>query len=223
MRRVDASTVAAAPLWATCTSPAGAEAARDTGAEEAARRDAEYKTMMDRGFQEGYAQGMAQAQEAARKQSMTWHQERESELNRVRAQYEQARKAFDELVGALGEQIRTEVAKAEELAVELTYSAVARLMGESYAAGALIPALVRHAMLEVDAGVETVLVSRQDAKMLEDIDELSVEVDSRLLPGQCRLRTRLGSYDTGLDVRMDMLRTALLTGLSEHRAVKGSA
>ncbi|MGX9720058.1 FliH/SctL family protein [Stenotrophomonas acidaminiphila] len=222
MRRIDADAITAAPLWSASPAPV-MEAGRDQAAEDAARREADYRAAVEQGFQKGQAEGLAQAQKTAQAQAAAWQQERELELSRAQAQYEQARKTFESLVVNLEECIRAEAARAEELAVEVAYGAVARLMGEGYAAGTLIPALVRHAMLEVDAAVETVLVSRQDAAMLDGHEGICFEVDGRLLPGQCRLRTRLGSYDSGLDVRLDMLRTALLAGLSEHRSAQGAA
>ena len=223
MRRVDADSIAAAPLWAAHPTASAVEINVDKAAEDKARREADYKAALDSGFRKGQAEGLAKAQEAVRAQAAARQKEHEAELGRAQAQCEQARRSFETLAGNLKMLISAESRRAEELAVEVAFSAVARLIGKAYADGTLIADLVRHAMLEVDAEVDAVLVSGQDAALLGEVEGVSIVVDGRLLPGQCRLQTRLGSYDTGLDVRLDMLRTALLSGLSEHRAMEGLA
>jgi len=47
-----------------------------------------------------------------------------------------------------------------------------------------------------------------------ELGGVQVEADARLQPGQCRIETPLGTDDAGLDVRLDMLRTAFLDGLA---------
>ena len=222
MRRIDAGDVAAAPLW---TGPAPAEPAApaaDASIRDAHRQmEAQQAAAVERGYQEGHARGLTQAQERVRQETQAWQQQRERELDAAREQFEHARKRLESLTRQLPMQIAAEAARAEELAIETAYAAVTRLLGAGYVERSLMPALVRHAMGSLEMDVDTILLSAQDVELLQGMEGMNVAVDARLMPGQCRLETRLGSYDTGLDVRLDMLRQALLSGLAEHRAHQG--
>ncbi len=180
--------------------------------------EAQQAAAVERGYQEGHARGLAQAQERVRQENQAWRQQRERELDAAREQFEQARERLESLTRQLPVQIAAEAARAEELAIETAYAAVTRLLGSDYIERNLMPALVRHAMGSLEMRVDAILLSAQDVELLQGMENLNVAVDARLRPGQCRLETRLGSYDTGLDVRLDMLRQALLSGLAEHRA-----
>jgi len=217
MRRIGADIAAAVPLWAAPA--AQAAAAVEASAVEAVRSlQLQHADALDRGFQEGLAQGLAKAQEAAKEQHLVWQQKSEAELARTRAQYDQARGKLEALAASLSKRMDSERVRAEEVAIEVAYSAVVRVLGEEYGAGDLMPDLVRHAMKGLMADVDSIVLSKDDAETLSEIDGVQVIVDPRLQPGQCRLQTRFGSRDTGLDVRLDMLRTALLTGLGQYRA-----
>lgn len=216
MRRIGADIAAAIPLW---TVPAvQAAVAVDASAVEAARSlQAQHADALDRGFQEGLARGLAKAQEAAREQHLVWQQKSEAELTRSRAQYDQARGKLEALAASLSQRMDSERDRAEEVAIEVAYSAVVRVLGEEYGAGDLMPDLVRHAMKAMTTEVDSIVLSKDDAETLSEVDGVQVVVDPRLQPGQCRLKTRFGSRETGLDVRLDMLRTGLLTGLGQYR------
>lgn len=216
MRRIGADSAAALPLW---TAPAVQVAVEvDSSAEETARLlQAQHADALDRGFQEGLERGLAKAQEAAREQHLVWQQRSEAELARTRAQYDQARGKLEALAASLSMRMDSERYRAEEIAIEVAYSAVVRVLGEEYDAGDLMPNLVRHAMKELTAEVDSIVLSKDDADALSQIDGVQVVVDPHLQSGQCRLQTRFGSRDIGLDVRLDMLRMALLTGLGQYR------
>lgn len=224
MRRIGADIAVTVPLW-TAPAPALQEAALvDTKDEETTRsRQAEHADALDRGYQEGLAQGLAKAKEAAREQHLAWQQKSEAELARTRAQYDQAREKLEALATSLSNRMDLERDRAEEIAIEVAYSAVARVLGEEYVAGNLMPHLVRQVMKELTAEVDSIVLSNGDVDALSDIDGVSIVVDPRLKHGQCRLQTRFGNRDTGLDVRLDLLRTALLTGLGEYRAGNSQA
>ena len=46
---------------------------------------------------------------------------------------------------------------------------------------------------------------------------MELRIDQALKPGQLRLQSRLGHYETGLDVRLEQIKQAFLIGLATHR------
>ena len=213
MRRVDAGTIASAPLWMTAR-------AKYDSIQSGAKtddRDADYAETLERGYQEGHALGLADAQECARLQALEWQQTRRRELDDARKQYEQAGAKLVALASAIRGQLRAEAARAEAISLEIAYSAIVRMLGTGYADRSVMKALVLQAMRDIEVSVDRVMVSSEDALALEDVEGITVGVDPRLEAGQCRIESSLGCYDTGLDVRLDLLRQALLAGLTKHR------
>ncbi|HBZ46975.1 MAG TPA: hypothetical protein DEO93_06830 [Stenotrophomonas sp.] len=223
MRRVDAATIALAPLWQEVHAAPEPESLPHGADLIAAKQQAEHADALERGYQDGYARGVADAEDGARKQALEWQQTRQRELDAARAQYEQAGQHLESLAAQIPVQLRAEEARAEALAIEIAYAAVVRMLGVGYADRSIMQALVRQAMQDVEGDVDRVLVSSADALALENVDGITVTQDPQLAAGQCRLESRMGTYDTGLDVRLELLRQALLAGLAEHRAEQGQA
>ena len=220
MRRVNSSEVVVSPLWQTpaAVSVSGADTAP-------VRRQTEHDMEEARkeGYREGYARGLEQAQAQVRREAEARQEQQEREVARVRERLEDERRRWASLVEGLSSQVERQLAQSGDVAVSVAYAAVAKFLGDGYADRDFMQALIRHALADVEQRVDCVRVSEQDAVVLQEDSPVQVVGDPRLSPGQCVLETRLGQYETGLDVRLDLLKKALLSGLARHHAGESRA
>ncbi|HEY2344254.1 MAG TPA: FliH/SctL family protein [Xanthomonadaceae bacterium] len=106
--------------------------------------------------------------------------------------------------------------RIERLAVEIAYAALARLLGAATVEHPLITKVCAQALAECRQRPVVVRVAPSDAAALSECledDGVRVVGDQRLRPGQCQLETHKGLYETGLEVRLESLKLALLSGL----------
>ncbi|HEY2344242.1 MAG TPA: FliH/SctL family protein [Xanthomonadaceae bacterium] len=107
-------------------------------------------------------------------------------------------------------------ARIEHLAVEIAYTALVRLLSAAAVERPLITSVCAQALTECRQRPVVVRVAPSDAAALSeciDDDGVRVVADQRLRPGQCQLETHKGLYETGLEVRLESLKLALLSGL----------
>lgn len=216
MRRVDSAGIVMAPLWQVVggNSP-GSEAGP---ADAPARRlEAEVAAAQEAGYRDGYAQGLKQAQEQVDRDKQAWKSRQQKELDAVRQQLETERTRWVLLAESLSAEMEKQAIQAEETAVSVAYAAIVKLLGDRYRDGEVMRDVVRSAMVQASHAIESVRVAEADAELLGDMKPILVVGDPTLAPGQCVLETRCGQYGTGLDVRLDSLKKALLSGLDRHR------
>ena len=168
--------------------------------------------------EEGFAEGMRDAQAEIQRQievvAMRLREEHAGSLKRLRAEHEQIRK----LAASLPEALAAHATDAETLAVEVAFAAVTRLLGEKSADGTLMRTLCQRIVHEYGHPPATLRVSEADLPLLEGAAlGIALEADRRLAPGQCVIDTVRGQFESGLDVRLDALRKALLATVAEHR------
>lgn len=215
VRRLGSMDVAHRPLWPTPAVSAPVQEA-DSPAEKRARQDE--LDAKERGYREGLAQGKAEGRKQADKEAAALVERMEKEMRQSQSRLEASRERLDALLERLSTALDEHAHHAEAVAVEAAYAAIARFLGERYAERSLMEQLCRHALSHTGHTVNTVRVSEQDVDTLSGIDSVTIIGDSRLMPGQCTLETRLGHYETGLDVRLDLIKQALLAGLDHHRS-----
>lgn len=139
------------------------------------------------------------------------HQKAVAELNSKTQQ-------FQTIIDSLKLSIEQHALDAEVVAVEVAFASVLRLLGDKSADRILMAELCRTVASEYGHGVATLHVSEADRMMFEEVkNSIDIEVDRRLKSGQCIIETARGRFDCGIDVRLEALKKAFLSGLGEHR------
>ena len=176
--------------------------------------------------QEGRREGMLRGQAEAREEFQANLRKAEEALQRkhddAMRKLESIRASLVGLVDSLGMESERLARMAEETAVEAAYAAVLKLLGDRAVERTLMRELCLHALSSAEQVPTTLRVSTTDFGSMgigEDWKAINVVVDASMKPGQCAFDTRLGHYETGLDVRLETLKNAFLEGLQLHRTI----
>lgn len=212
MRRIDAANVSMEPLWQAPAVAPGEAAPATTIDPWAAERAA----ALEAAYREGHALGLKRAKELFETESSAWQAARQKELDELERQLVAAQGRLNDMIRAIPAQMERQAARAEEIALELAYAALVKLLGEQYQGGEVLSVLVRDGIRKAGHAVSAVRVAAADAARLADV-EVRVTSDAGLSPGQCVLETAYGHHACGLDVRLESLRRAFLAGLTQHR------
>lgn len=169
---------------------------------------------------EGHAEGLAQAEEVlagerarVQREVQLAHQEQADRL-------EEAQAALAQLVRQLQAHFASAEAQSREVVVEVAYAALLRVLGEreARASGDLLAGICAQLLDEHRLRPAVLRVGPDDVAIVSAAvagdGELRVLADPTLRPGECRLETRKGSYDTRIEDRLGAIRNALLTGLA---------
>ncbi|QDH70145.1 FliH/SctL family protein [Marilutibacter alkalisoli] len=162
---------------------------------------------------EGYAQGVAEAEVEVQTRVAGAELKALEALDRERTRLAETNERLVGLLEALPAAVDELESRLEQVVIEATFASVTRLLGNAAVEDKLIAQVSRQALEEYQQRPVVVRVSPltgHGAPELDAISGVSVEVDARLLPGQCRLETHKGVYDAGLDVRLEALKRALL-------------
>jgi flagellar biosynthesis/type III secretory pathway protein FliH len=215
MRRLtsDHCTAVDAPARLALTPAAAPTSAATADPEAALRARAERELAAAR--EQGKAAGLkdAEAEIARRVDAVTakLHAEHDAAIGAVRDERKRLRALSDGLEAA----VAAHGGVIEHTAAEIAYAAVVRLLGARVAERQLIADLCR-AVLHDYGGPQAVLrLGEADMARLPDgVPGVTVEVDRRLGPGQCVIVTARGQFESGIDVRLERLRRALLDTLA---------
>lgn len=175
--------------------------------------------------QEGRREGILRGQADAKKELDAKLHKAEEELQRkhdhAMRELEAVRASLAKLIENLASEGERLSRLAEEAAVEAAYAAVLKLLGDRAVERTLMRELCLHALGSAEQVPTILRVSTADFGSLgisEDWKAINVVADPGMKPGQCALDTRLGHYETGLDVRLETLKNAFLEGLQLHRS-----
>jgi flagellar assembly protein FliH len=221
MRRLSSTDQAIRPLWQNKEAPT--DDAAHAGDDRALLLEREIQAARERGYREGYAKGELGIREKLKQEATSLAVEAKRQQDNAVEQLEKTRLRLEALVGGVMGALEKHARQVDEIAVATAYSAVTKFLGDKYADKKLMQALVDHALAHTGQPVNSIHVSEQDAELLKSIDGVRIVPDSRLRAGQCTLETRLGHYETGLDVRLELLKSALLSGLDQYRSTEASA
>lgn len=166
---------------------------------------AEETSLFEAASERGYQEGMRQAADAIETQQQ----------------------ALEERLALLEKNITKAVseafANATELACEIAFEAVLKILGREIATGEAVAALTREVAIRTDATGEIVLrVNPLDAELLSKRSEAPipsryrVEPDESLTRGGCVIETSHGIVDARLETRLDAFMVALRGSPSEH-------
>jgi flagellar biosynthesis/type III secretory pathway protein FliH len=164
---------------------------------------AELEALRERAREEGYAAGREAGEKAAR------------------AELEEHIGALRELVQSLRQALAEDIAGAEDLAVEIAFSAVCKVLGEATASAEGVRALVREAMAQARTAEPLLLrVSPADHALLfaepECLRSLAADpkveivADESISAGGCVIQTAGGTLDARLDVQLRQLMDTLI-------------
>lgn len=173
----------------------------------------ERKAIFERAQAEGLERGLQRADE----QILASQKQAEARIEQAHAAQTRKLQAANEQLTAL---LQAWPAAADELdqrletlSLDIAFACVTRLLGEIGADGELMKRLCRQALSEYRQRPVLVRVAEADLEAVSELSadaEVRVVADARLSPGQCRLETHKGLYDTSLEVRLDALKQALL-------------
>lgn len=176
-------------------------AAELAAAKSAAREDGKHEGLRD--AEREIAARVEQIEKQLRQQHQAALGELEGERQRLR-----------KLGEGLGTALKVHATASETLAVEVAYAATTRLLGRMAADRTLMMELCRAVVRDYGHPPATLRVNDGDIALLDVAAlEIPVEADRRLAPGQCVIDTVRGQFESGLDVRLEALRQALLAGL----------
>lgn len=221
MKRIspaDARIVGLASLFA----PAAADALPPALAPDPqAQREQERRAAFDEACAEGRAQGLARADAeierralAAERAVEAAHAEAARKLQADRARISECLRGLDRAQAALD-------ARIGDIAAEIAYAAVLKILGEPAAERPLMLRLCQQALADfrLRPVVLRVAVGDVDALgALAEPDVVRILADPALAAGQCRLETHRGTYETGLEVRLEAMKQAFLQGNAASEA-----
>ncbi|WP_266158301.1 FliH/SctL family protein [Dyella silvatica] len=176
----------------------------------------EYRFGFDRGYTDGLRSAKAEVDTAAAQARMQWEAEARTALDAALAETQAARGAYLDSANALSITVSEDRHWAESFAIELAYAAVLRLLGEKAADRSLIERLYAQARQAVGEGIMRLRVAPDDlADVGHQAKGIELVADETLPVGSCLLETPRGRFDAGLDVRLELLRQALLRTLRD--------
>ncbi|MGH8050443.1 MAG: FliH/SctL family protein [Arenimonas sp.] len=190
----------------------------DTGLADNKRAQDQQVQLFDQARERGLLEGRKNAEQEIQKRVeeiearlMQAHQKAVAEL---RAQQE----LFQKLITNVKTSITQHANEAEAIAVEVAFASVIRLLGDKAAERSLVAELCATVANEYGHDAATLHVSEADRVMFESVNiGMPIEVDRRLQSGQCIIETTRGQFDCGIDVRLEALKNAFLSGLNDHR------
>ena len=173
-------------------------------------------------FQQAHEQGLSEGLKDAERDIQKRVEEIEKRLTQSHqkavAELKSKTEQFQQIISSLELSIEQHAADAEAVAVEVAFASVLRLLGDKSADRILMAELCHTVASEYGHGVATLHVSEADRMMFEEVkNSIDIEVDRRLKSGQCIIQTARGRFDCGIDVRLEALKKAFLSGLGEHR------
>lgn len=171
---------------------------------------------------EGYAAGIKHAEEEIKRRSREAetaiaadHAKESGRLRDANEQMAQLLRSLPEAVWKLEDEIEPQVAEA-------AFMATLRVLGDVATRRPLIVEICRQALVEYRQRPIALRVAEQERDAVAFLAEegaVTVVADARLIPGQCRLETRKGLYDTSLEVRLQALLRGFLSALRSGEGV----
>jgi len=178
---------------------------------------------LEAAFAKAAEQGLAEGRKAAEAELAKRVQAAEARLREstdaANRKLEEERARLSELCKSLRDALARNALDCEELAVEVGYAALVRVLGDAARERSLMPELCRTIVREYGHPSATLRVSDADLPLLADTDVgVPVEADRRLSPGEAVIDTARGQFECGLDVRLAAIAEALSSTLDAHRS-----
>lgn len=190
----------------------------DTGLGDNQRVQDHQTLLFDQARERGLSEGRKSAEQEIQKRV----EEIETRLTQAHrkavAELKAQQELFQKLISNVKASVEQHANEAEAIAVEVAFASVIRLLGDKAADRSLVAKLGAAVANEYGHGAATLRVSEADRLMFESTNiGVAIEVDRRLQSGQCTIETTRGQFDCGIDVRLEALKKAFLSGLNDHR------
>jgi flagellar assembly protein FliH len=186
--------------------------------EAAARRERE---AMEAARKAGRELGLEDAAVEIAERVAAVEQRLQAEHDAQTTRLKDAQQRIAALLSSLPEALAGQARDAEALAVEVAYAALVRVLGAKQADGTLLPDLCRAVAEDFGRADSTLLLAESDLALVAGNDfGLPVRADGRLRAGQCVIETPRGQIESGLDVRTEAVRRALLDAYAAHRGAQ---
>jgi flagellar assembly protein FliH len=203
--------------------PAGERAGKSASDAAAATSGPTVDEQLEAAFENAKAQGLADGRLAAEAELAKRVQAAEA---RLRETTDAALKKLDEerarllkLATSIEAAVLRHALDSEELAVEVAYAALVRVLGDAARERSLVADVCRAIVREYGHPTATLRVSDLDLPLLADVDlGVPVEADRRLSPGGAVIDTARGQFECGLDVRLAAIAQTLAGTLAAHRS-----
>ena len=166
--------------------------------------------------EEGRAQGMEQAENSIRERVAAIEAQLTKQHDVVVEALKLEQQGLAALVGSVPEALRKLDDDVAASVVEVAYRAVVRVIGQQWAQRDVLTDLCRGLLEEHRLSPAILRVASDDLCRVSCAPAgLQVVADAQLAPGQCVIESAKGRLITGLDVRLNALRDALLDGLKQ--------
>jgi flagellar biosynthesis/type III secretory pathway protein FliH len=175
---------------------------------------------------DGHAAGMRDAEKEIEARAAAAEREWQSKFEKETARLAETTRRLEALIAALPDAVSEVERQVETLTVEATFAATLRVVAEAARDEAMVLDFCREALAEyplrpVRLRVHPDLASTVAATIASD--DIRVEGDPRLAPGQCRIESEKGLYDISLAHRLETLKTQLLASLDGSAADAAAA
>lgn len=183
---------------------------RDPAVELEAQRD----VLFEKARLQGQEAGLKDATAEIARQVAAATERMEAQHREALATLKDERESLRKMGTAMRQAAQTHMEDAESIAVEVALAAVHRLLGDRLDYSVVIREACRQILQEFGQASASLRVGERDHAILLAADlDVPLVLDRRLAPGQCVLDTPRGQFETGLDVRLEAIKQALLNGL----------
>lgn len=187
---------------------------------EAERVQEQQTSIFEQARQQGYAEGMKEAEREIQKRVEEIENRLTQSHQKTIADLEAKKQLLNKMAVSVKTAIKKHADEAEQVAVEVAFASVLRLLGEKSADRSMMLELCHAVANEYGHGAAVLRISDADSSIFESIKMgLEIEVDRRLKSGECVIETTRGQFACGIDVRLEALKKAFISGLHQHREV----
>lgn len=207
------------PLMSAGSKPDSLGLAKNGAAATAVTVDEAVEDAITRGYRDGFAEGITmgegESERLLRERVNALEEEARQRLQAAVAECDKSRAHFQKLIGSMQQEVHVQRDWAEQLAIEIAYTALLRLLGEKAQERTLLAALCHHASAELASAPTRIRLAPVDVELVAGLtDEVEVVADPRLMPGSLVLGTPRGEVHAGLEIRLEAIKRALLEALA---------
>lgn len=162
----------------------------------------------------GYQEGLKRAEEELQTALNELHAKHEEKMSLLLKQHQSALSNIITIAESLNDTVENIKDRAYEVCLALCYEAIVKILGKSSDDKALITCICK-SVCEDYSGLDfTIGLSRDDFALVEPLE---LPLKTMLLPelgsGQCRVIHASGFDDTGIDVRLGLIKDSFLKSL----------
>lgn len=177
--------------------------------------EAERRRVLDAAQEEGREAGLRDA-DATIEQRAAEAEKKIREMHAAETErLTESRERLARLLHAVPDAVADLETQVDEMVVEVAFAAVTRVLGELAAERTLVAKIAAQVLGEYKQRPATLRVAMDDVELLQDLADGEVRIvgDADFAPGECRVETTKGRYQSGLASRLDAIKQAFLASL----------